>query len=140
MRALQAYQQQDTPNWSRIDMLIAAFDGVTSRLKKAGEHLKKNEELKAQVLLIRAQRIICELYAGLNLEQGEIPKKMKSIYLFVLERIGLGDKLDLEAAISAMSTIRSGFLDIRDEAVRLERSGAWHTVDREPTTLVAAVG
>ncbi len=121
-------------------MLIAAFDGVTSRLKKAGEHFKKNEELKAQVLLIRAQRIICELYAGLNLEHGEIPKMMRKIYVFVLGRIGLGDKLDLEAAISAMSTVRAGLLDIRDEAVRLERSGAWHTVDREPTTLVGAVG
>ena len=140
MKALQAYQQQDTPNWSRIDMLIAAFDGVTSRLKKAGDHLKKNEELKAQVLLVRAQRIICELYAGLNLEHGEIPKNMRRIYLFVLSCIGLGDKLNLEAAIDAMSTIRSGFVDIREESVRLERSGAGHTVEREPTTLVGAIG
>lgn len=140
MNPYKAYQQQDTPNWTRIDMLIAAFDGVTSRLKKAGDHIKKNEEIKAQVLLVRAQRIVCELYAGINLEYGDIPKNMRRIYLFVLSKIGLGDSLDLNAAIEAMSTIRSGFLDIRDEAVKLERSGAWQTVDHEPRTLIGAIG
>jgi len=140
MNAYKAYQQQDTPNWTRIDMLIAAFDGVTSRVKKAADHLRRQEDLKAQVLLVRAQRIVCELYAGLNIEHGDIPKNMRRIYLFVLSRIGLGESLDLEAAVDAMTTIRAGLADIREDAIRMERTGAWHTIDREPTALVGAVG
>ncbi len=140
MNPLDAYQQQ-TPNWTRIDMLIAAFDGTIARLKRAADLLQKNaEDMEAQALLIRCQRIVCELYAGLNLEHGEIPKNMQQLYLFVLSRIGLGDKLEIDAAINVLMTIREGLGAVRQDAMELEKSGMWDGVDQDASSLLQAVG
>ena len=139
MRALNAYQQQ-APNWTRIEMLIAAFEGTLTRLKNASALLKQKEDIKAQLLLLRCQRLICELYAGINLDYGDIPKNMKSIYLFVLNRIGLGDKLEIEAAIHVLSTIHEALVAIRPQAIEMERNNAWGGVDREVRSVVGAIG
>ena len=139
MNQLDAYRQ--TPNWTRIDMLIAAFDGTIARLQRAAELLSKDpEDSDAQLLLIRCQRIVCELYAGLDLEHGQIPQNMQQIYLFVLSRIGIGDTLDIDAAINVLMPIREAFDAIRDEASSLERTGVWSGVDKDAETLLHAVG
>lgn len=134
MRGYEAYQQQ-TPSWTRIEMLIAAYDGVVSRLTKANELIVGGDEQAAQPLLVRAQRIITELYAGLDLKYGEIPENIRKIYLFALSRIGLGDELDLDAAINVITTIRAALYDIRDEAIELERNGLCHPTDHNARVL-----
>lgn len=139
MSPLDAYDQ--TPNWTRIDMLISAFDGAIKRLQQAAELLSKNpKDVDGQALLIRCQRIICELYAGLDLEHGEIPQNMQRLYLFVLSRIGVGDELDIDGAVSVLLTIREALEAIRDEASALERTGVWSGVDKDARTLLHAVG
>ena len=55
MRRLDAYQQQ-SPNWTRIEMLLAAFDGVMDRVRLAQELIAANDTWKAQPYLLRAQR------------------------------------------------------------------------------------
>lgn len=139
MSPLDAYAQ--TPNWTRIDMLIAAFDGTVQRLNRAAELLKQNpDDAEAQSLLIRCQRIVCELYAGLDLEHGDIPQNMQRLYLFVLSRIGIGDELDIDGAVSVLQTVREALESVRDEASALERSGVWNGVDKDAETLLHAVG
>lgn len=140
MRSYNAYQQA-APNWTRMDMLIAAFDGTISRLEKAATILKTDSEsTQAQLLLLRSQRLVCELYAGLNLSYGEIPKNMKQIYLFVLNSIGLGEKLQIEGAVQVLRIIREALGAIRVEANELEKQNLWGGVDRDVNTIIAAVG
>jgi flagellar secretion chaperone FliS len=119
---LAAYAQQ-TRTWTRIEMLIAAYDGTISRIEQARELLEKGETLKAQPLLLRSQRIVLELYAGVDLNGGTIPENMQKLYLFVLNCIGMGPSLDLPAAVDILRNIRSGLDSIRDQANQLERSG-----------------
>ena len=46
MRGFDAYQtQKNKPSWTRIDMLLAAYDGALSRLKEAQTLLEKGDEL-----------------------------------------------------------------------------------------------
>ena len=49
MRRSDAYKQH-SPNWTRAEMLLAAFDGVIQRLQLAQDLLDQEEILKAQRL------------------------------------------------------------------------------------------
>ncbi|TXT37096.1 MAG: hypothetical protein FD138_764 [Planctomycetota bacterium] len=122
MKRLDAYEQQP-PNWTRVEMLLAAFDGVIQRLRAAQELIAANELWKAQPLLLRAQRIVLELYSGLDLRHGEVPDNMGKLYLFVLHGIGMGKSLNLPAALDVLSIVRDGLNDVRDMANELEHHG-----------------
>ncbi len=124
MKPLDIYRHdQQTPNWTRIEMLLAAFDGVIERLQAAEAHLAKNEELKAQPFLVRAQRIVLELYSGLDLTHGAVPENMRQLYLFVLNNIGLGESLNLPDAIEILGIIRGSLESVRVSANQFERTG-----------------
>ncbi len=122
MKRLNAYQQQ-LPNWTRIEMLLAAYDGLMSRLRNAQEHIERENTWKAQPDLLRSQRLVLELYSGLDLRHGQIPDNMRNLYLFVLNCIGMGEKLNVPAAIDVLTIIRDGLERIRPEANRLEHRG-----------------
>ncbi len=122
MKRLDAYEQQP-PNWTRVEMLLAAFDGVMQRLRTAQELIAANELWKAQPLLLRAQRIVLELYSGLDLRHGEVPDNMGKLYLFVLHCIGMGKSLNVPAALDVLGIVRDGLNDVRDRANDLEHRG-----------------
>ncbi|MCX7418294.1 MAG: flagellar protein FliS [Planctomycetia bacterium] len=122
MKRLDAYEQQ-TPNWTRVEMLLAAFEGVIERLRLAQDFVVAGQNWKAQPLLLRAQRIVLELYSGLDLRHGEVPDNMGKLYLFVLHSIGMGESLNLAAALDVLGIIREGLNSIRDTANELERRG-----------------
>lgn len=122
MRRLDAYQQP-APNWTRIEMLLAAFNGVIQRLQSAQQLIAANETMKAQPLLLRAQRIVLELYSGLDLRHGAVPDNMGKLYLFVLHCIGMGESLNLPAALDVLGIIRDGLNGIRDTANDMEHRG-----------------
>lgn len=135
MRGLDAYKTQ-TPNWTRIDMLLAAYDGVLSRLRQVKEILARGGgDAEIQPLLIRSQRIVTELYSGLDLQYGDIPKNIQKLYIYVLSVIGLGPTLEIDSAIQVLDTIRQALSSIRDEAADLESRGLCHPVDHDKRVL-----
>lgn len=122
MNRLGLYSQPVT-NWTRIEMLLAAFDGTISRLQRAQLLLEQNEPLQAQPLLLRSQQIVLALYEGIDLRYGQIPENMQKLYLFVLNCIGMGPKLDITSALNVLQMIRGGLESIRDSASEMERRG-----------------
>lgn len=122
MKRLDAYEQQ-SPSWTRVEMLLAAFDGVIERLRLAQELVTAGQNWKAQPYLLRAQRIVLELYSGLDLRHGEVPDNMGKLYLFVLHSIGMGETLNIPAALDVLNIIYDGLNSIRDTANELERRG-----------------
>jgi len=122
VRRLDAYSHTPPP-MTRIELLLAAFDGIVSRLQQARELLEQNEQAKAEPLLLRSQRIVLELYSGIDLRFGQIPENMRKLYLYVLGCIGMGPELDLSAALDVLRSIRGGLEGIRDKAAQMERSG-----------------
>ncbi len=134
MKRFGLYSQPVT-NWTRIEMLLAAFDGTISRIERAQVLLEQNEPLQAQPLLLRAQQIVLALYEGIDLRYGQIPENMQKLYLFVLNCIGMGPKLDLPAALSVLRMIRGGLDDIRDSASEMERRGELSPVHEDPRLL-----
>ncbi|MBW3539932.1 MAG: flagellar protein FliS [Planctomycetes bacterium] len=139
MKGFDVYQQQSA-SWTRIDMLLAAYDGAIARLKKAHQMLTDDNEQAARPLLIRAQRIVLELYAGLDLRHGQIPENMQRLYLYVLHAIGQLDAESIASAVTILERIREGLKSIREEAIELERTGAVHPVDHDPKMILQAIG
>ena len=134
MKRLDAYSQPAAP-WTRIELLLAAFDGIISRLERAQEMLEQNENLKAQPLLLRSQQIILALYEGIDLRHGKIPENMQKLYLFVLTCIGMGPRLDVPAALNILRMIRNGLGEIRGSASEMERSGEISPLGDQPRLL-----
>lgn len=134
MKRLNSYAQPEV-RWTRIEMLLAAFDGTISRLETALQLIEQNEQERAQPLLLAAQRLVLALYEGIDLRHGEIPANMQKLYLFVLGCIGVGASLDLPAAIKILKTIQSGLQDIKQTAVEMERRGDVQPVTEQPRLL-----
>ena len=135
MKRLDAYAQPAV-QWTRIEMLLAAFDGTISRLETAQVLFEQNETLKATHYLLSAQQLVLALYEGIDLRYGEIPANMQQLYLFVLGCIGVGKKLDLPAAIKVLKIIQSGLLHIKDTAKQMERQGEISSVPDVPIQLL----
>lgn len=134
MNRIDAYAQQ-APQWTRIEMLLAAFEGTISRLEKAQELIDQGETFRAQPLLLTSQRLVLALYEGIDLRYGEIPANMQKLYLFVLGCIGVGEKLDLPAAVKILKIIEGGLKDIKDTANEMERRGELQPVTEPPKLL-----
>jgi len=134
MKRLDAYSQPAAP-WTRIEMLLAAFDGIITRLERAQALLDQDETLKAQPLLLRSQQIVLALYEGIDLRYGQIPQNMQKLYLFVLTCIGMGPKIDVPGALKILNMIREGLESIRGSASEMERRGELSPVVEDPRLL-----
>ena len=131
MNAHDIYKQQQAVGWTRIDMLLALYDGAIERTEKARDAIARGDRSAAVAPLLRAQRIVAELFAGLDLGYGELPRDLQRLYVFVLRSITQGTPEHLGAALDVLRTLREGLAGIRSEAVELERSGAIPPADIE---------
>lgn len=134
MKRLDSYAQP-AAQWTRIEMLLAAFEGTLVRLETAQALIEQGETERATPLLLTSQRLVLALYEGIDLRFGEIPANMQKLYLFVLGCIGVGEKLDLPAAINVLKIIQRGLQDIRQTANELERTGQLSPTPSQPQLL-----
>jgi flagellar secretion chaperone FliS len=124
MNPYQIYQHQKATGWTRIDMLLALYDGAIERLEQAQEALARDDEAAASPLLLRAERIVLELLAGLDLTYGEVPRNLQRLYVHVIRSISSGTARQRAGALEVLRTLREALWEIRPEALALERSGA----------------
>jgi flagellar secretion chaperone FliS len=130
MNPYRAYQQQQSlTGWSRIDMLLALYDGAIERLDKAIALLNQGQDKAAEPLLIRVQLIVGALVSGMAENGTETQANLYRLYEFVLHSIRTGGLDNLRAAKNTLSTLREGFQGIRAEAVHLERNGTIPPMD-----------
>ncbi|MBY0228116.1 MAG: flagellar protein FliS [Gemmataceae bacterium] len=120
-----AYRQQQDAGWTRIDLLLALYDGTIDRLRRALAALRQGDPAAAAPLLARVQMLLLQMAAGINPDAGD-PSSADLLRLaeFCIHAAASGEAEKIEAAASCLETVREGFRAIRDEAVRLERSGA----------------
>ena len=124
MNPLTAYQQRQALGLTRIDLLLALADGAIDRLDQAAAAFARDDHAAATPLLLRSQRIVAELAAGLDFRYGELPRNLSALYSFVLRAIARGNLANVNAALRVLRPLRDGFTGIRAEAIQLERTGA----------------
>ena len=119
----ETYKNQRAAGWARVDMLIALFDAGIQRLRRARDAFRENDTATAKREVLRVQRIVLELIAGLDLSYGDIPANLKDLYFFILNSLVDGGMKEVETAIQILSGLQEAFEQIRLEAISLENAG-----------------
>ncbi len=118
------YQQLSTTSATRIDLLLALFDGAIDRIDEARSLIETDRRDRVTALLLRAQMIVLELAAGVRPEvQPEMSLNILRLYEYVAFCLAGATVERLRSASKVLSNLREGFRAIRAEAVELERRG-----------------
>ena len=133
-----AYQQSRASSWTRIDMLLALYDGAIDRLSQARTAMEQKDYQTATSLLLRVQRIVSELIGGLDARDEQLAGNLHRLYTYVLELVTRRTPEDASAAIDLLTTLREGWESVSEEARKLERQGV--IPPAESTRLVQARG
>lgn len=114
------YQQQSAMTASPGELTLMLYDGCVKFLKQSRLYMEEHNLEKASNASIRAQDIISELMATLDMRY-EISNNLYSLYDFILRMVVQSnikkDPLLLEEPINMMSELR----DTWQQAVRLNR-------------------
>ncbi len=116
-------QQQTVPSWTRIDMLLALFDGGVERCEQALAALERQDHAAAKKLLIKARLIVMGLASGVIADGDPVTTTILQLYEYALHSLAQGGIEDVRGTLNVLRILREGFQKVRPEAVELERSG-----------------
>lgn len=136
----QRYRQAEaSDHWTRMDMLLALYDGALARLEKATQALTNGDVPVATPYLSKAQIIVSELASGVRVEvEPETGTNILRLYEYVVNELRTPRLANVRNAVKILTTLREGFESVREEANRLERAGELTSVDRLQMVLVSA--
>ena len=107
MNGLEAYQSTAVMTQSRGRLIVMLYDGAIKFLKLAMREMEaKNHEAKGNYLM-RAQDIIFELNAVLDLENGgDIATNLRKLYLYMNRRLNDANiNMDVEIVKEVISLL-----------------------------------
>ena len=132
-------QNEPSANWTRMDTLLALYDGALARLDKAAQALTNGDIPVATPYLCKAQLIVNELAAGVRVEvDEEMGVNMLRLYEFAVNEMKTPRLANVRNAVTILTTLREGFEAVRDEANRMERAGELASADRLQMVLASA--
>lgn len=124
---------------SRIDLLLALFDGALARLTKAEMALTNGDVPVATPYMSKAQLIVAEMASGVRVEvDEEMGTNMLRLYEYVVNELRTPRLANVRNAKKVLTTLREGFDGIREEANRMERAGELVSAGRMQTVLEVA--
>jgi flagellar secretion chaperone FliS len=140
---MQTYRQYRQPEplqgLTRIEVLLTMFDVALARLEKAGQALANGDVPIAMPYLAKAQLIVSELAAGVRVDvDEEMGVNMLRLYEYAVHEMKTPRSANVCNAIRVLETLRDGFEGIKDEAIRLEKSGQLVASNRLQMVLATA--
>lgn len=131
MNPYQTKRQPAAVAATRIELLLALYDGAISRMNQAIECLRTGDRFQAVTLMSKTQLIVTALAAGVKIEvDPEMGSNYLRLYEFVTHLLTQPEIRRLRDALKVMETLREGFESIRDEAIAMERRGEFVATDR----------
>ncbi|HVV58517.1 MAG TPA: flagellar export chaperone FliS [Gaiellaceae bacterium] len=82
MNARQAYAESSVMTASREQLVVMLYDGAIRFLRQSAEAMRVGSRERSRNRMRRAEMIIDELNMTLDMSHGEIPARLRSIYLF----------------------------------------------------------
>lgn len=110
-------------------MLILVYDQAVSALSEGARLLEQDRKTDLPPVKLRAMKTLLAIAEGLNLQQGELPIQVLRLVVFALDQVRLESAEAWRSAESVISTLRSGFLEIQDEARKDEYEGRIPALD-----------
>ena len=119
-----AYRQLAVTASTRIDLLLALYDGAIERVTAALNCLRAGDSNGAVTHIARAQLIVSGLSSGVVPQQApELCANILRLYEYVAHRLTQANIAALSSALEVLGNLRDGFQAIRTEAINLERAG-----------------
>jgi flagellin-specific chaperone FliS len=119
-----AYRRQAHSAWTRIEMLLAIYDGAISSLDQGITALQQADQRQYPRHHLRASQLILLLIDGLDEDHGELATRIRDLCTFCIRQIGQPSAESWTNARNVLITLREGFHSIREEGIRLEAEGA----------------
>jgi flagellar protein FliS len=82
VNARQAYAESSVMTASREQLVVMLYDGAIRFLRQSAEAMRVGSREQSRNRMRRAEAIIDELNTTLDMSYGEIPARLRSIYLF----------------------------------------------------------
>lgn len=132
-------QPEPATGMTRIEVLLAMFDGAIARLEKAEMALTNGDVPVATPYLAKAQLILSELAAGVRFDvDEEMAFNMLRLYEYAVHEIKTPRLQNVRNAIKVLGILREGFEAIKEEAIQLEKSGQLVASNRLQMVLATA--
>ena len=116
--ARQAYTEAAVLTATPERLVVMLFDGAQSFLARSVAALRANEPALAMRNVQRAVAIIDELNFSLDMSYGEVPERLRSIYLFhtrqLVQACVARDPEGIEAVADLLRELAGAFTQIAD--------------------------
>ena len=107
--------------WTRIEMMLALYDRSISNVENAKEAYEcddKKESFSSHYM--NAQKTVLAIHSGLKPDEHEVAFNIARLLHFVLYCL---EEYKFDDAIKVLTSLKSGFEQIRIEANELEHDG-----------------
>lgn len=116
--ALNQYKQNTVFTATKEELTLMLYDGAIKFINIGKLNIRNKDTVKAHEALMRAQDIIIELNASLNMDY-EISNNLRSIYDFIMEKLVDGniekDVAPLDEALGLLQDLRDTWKDAMRE-------------------------
>lgn len=119
------YQKNAIHGASPVQLVVMLYDGALKFLSQAREAMTNRDIYEQNQSLQKAQKIVSELTACLDMERGgEVARNLFGLYSFVyneLVKANIEDDLAaLERAHKVLDELRQSWLEIQQQSPKLE--------------------
>lgn len=115
--------ERSTTWTDQLRLLHQVYQAVLKEIRLAREFTNHGDEAAAIKSVLRSQRLILEIVAGLNPSYGDIPDQVSQLCMFCLQCLDSRTNEDLLAAEHVLTILAEGFAEIEDEICSLEAAG-----------------
>jgi len=130
MNPYAAYKQKSVTTATRIDLLLALYDGAIERIAVGINSLREGQKSAAFEHIARAQLIVSGLATGVRTDIApDLAVSILRLLEFVAYQLVQNNLDALSSALQVLNNLREGFDKIRPEAVQLERTGQIPPID-----------
>jgi flagellar protein FliS len=116
----QAYREASIMTASPEQLVVMLYDGAGRFLKQAEGSMVEGSWLQAGEKLSRAEAIIDELLATLDMDAGEIAERLQAIYIFCKTRLIEArierDPVRVEQVARLLSELRGAWATVKSPA------------------------
>jgi len=121
MRYYSTQTQAVSATWTaQLKLLVRLYYAAINELQKV--QLAEDATTKAKAVL-RTQRMLLEILAGLDPSQGEVPAQVQRLCLFCSQCLERQTSEDLKAAEQVLTQLADAFSEIVDDVQSLEAGG-----------------
>ncbi len=123
--AFNQYKQNTVMTATPEELILMLYDGAIKFMNIAKYSIEENDIQKAHKALIRAQDIVMELNASLNMDY-DISDNLRALYNFVLEKLIDANieknAQDIDEVLGIMTELRDTWKEAIKEAKKLRYS------------------